>query len=132
MSAISTSASEPGSATGSVRSRTALITWKMAVFAPMPSASDRTATTVKLGLRRSRRAAYCTSWRSRSIHIQPHISRVSSATRATFPNSRRAAASASRGKAPRSTRSRAAISRWPRISSSKSSYFDIPTPAAAR
>src|SRR6266542_2520575 len=39
--------------TGSVRSRMASMTWKIAVFAPMPNARDRIATSVNPGLRRS-------------------------------------------------------------------------------
>src|SRR5580692_84920 len=38
-----------GSFTGSVRSRTASISWKIAAFAPMPSANVNTATTAKPG-----------------------------------------------------------------------------------
>jgi hypothetical protein len=51
-----TSASRSGSGKGSGRSRTALTTLKMAVVAPMPSASVTAATAVKPGERRSRRA----------------------------------------------------------------------------
>ena len=46
-----------GSATGSVRRRTALTTSKSAVFAPMPSASERMATSANPGLRRKLRSA---------------------------------------------------------------------------
>jgi len=41
-----------GSRTGRVRSRTALTKLKIAVFAPIPKASDKTATSVKPGDRR--------------------------------------------------------------------------------
>ena len=49
--------SRSGSFTGSVRSITALIRVKMAAFAPMPSASDSTATAENPGFRRSVRTA---------------------------------------------------------------------------
>ena len=42
-----------GSRTGKVRSMIVLISVKMAVFAPIPSANVSTASTVKAGLRRS-------------------------------------------------------------------------------
>ena len=44
-------------ATGNGRKTTALITEKMAAFAPMPSASERMATAANPGLRRSARSA---------------------------------------------------------------------------
>ena len=47
-----------GALTGSVRMRTASRSWKMAVFAPTPSASDRIATTANAGFKRSSRAPY--------------------------------------------------------------------------
>jgi len=53
---------------GSARHRTASTTLKTAVFAPMPSASASTATTVKPGWRRSIRRLNITSCRSGS-HI---------------------------------------------------------------
>ena len=49
-------ASRPGSGYGSGRSRTASTTEKIAVFAPMPSASVKIATTVKPGDLRSMRS----------------------------------------------------------------------------
>jgi hypothetical protein len=51
------SARRSGFATGSARSITASTTAKMAVFAPMPTASDRTATSKKPGLFESVRKA---------------------------------------------------------------------------
>ncbi len=53
----------PGSATGRGRSRNESTTLKMAVLAPMPSASVRTATAVKPGLRLICRTPYRTSCR---------------------------------------------------------------------
>lgn len=46
---------------GNGRSMTALMTLKMAVFAPMPSASVNSATAVNPGLRASMRMPYFTS-----------------------------------------------------------------------
>jgi len=54
--AIRTSASSSGFRTGSERSRTAFNNWKIAVFAPMPSASVKTAINVKPGFFNSVRA----------------------------------------------------------------------------
>src|SRR3954471_18120445 len=50
----------PESCSGSGRSSSALTTLKIAVFAPMPRPSVRTATTVKPGLLRIRRRPYRT------------------------------------------------------------------------
>ena len=50
-----TTARRPGSRTGSGRSMTLLMSEKMAVLAPMPSANVSTATSVNPGLRESRR-----------------------------------------------------------------------------
>src|ERR1700736_2006507 len=55
-----------GSCTGSWRSITALISVKIAVLAPMPSARQPTATAVKPGVRRRVRRAYLRSWRKDS------------------------------------------------------------------
>jgi hypothetical protein len=52
-----TSTSADGSCTGSGRSSRALMNVKIAVFAPMPSASDSTAAAVKAGAWRSPRSA---------------------------------------------------------------------------
>src|SRR4029079_10742201 len=43
---------------------------KMAVLAPMPIASDSTATAAKPGLPANMRAAYCTSCHARSSHVR--------------------------------------------------------------
>ena len=50
-------ASEPGSATGSGRQKTASSAVKMALVAPMPSASESTAVITNPGLRRNVRRA---------------------------------------------------------------------------
>ena len=52
------STSSSGFLTGMARRSTSLTSAKIAVFAPMPSASDRIATAANPGLSRSRRAAY--------------------------------------------------------------------------
>src|SRR5262249_19489687 len=52
----SINASSCGFATGSARNRMASISWKIAVFAPIPRASDSTATAVNIGFRRSWRS----------------------------------------------------------------------------
>jgi hypothetical protein len=62
VSLISTMAA--GAAYGSGRSSTAWTTLKIAVFAPMPSASAAADTTVKPGLLRSMRKAKRKSWSS--------------------------------------------------------------------
>ncbi|CAM4242417.1 hypothetical protein COEX109129_14910 [Corallococcus exiguus] len=59
--------SRASSRRGNGRSSTACTTLKMATLAPMPSASVATATTVKVGLRRSRRSASRRSWRRGAI-----------------------------------------------------------------
>jgi hypothetical protein len=46
-----------GLRTGSAHNRTLLSKLKIAVFAPIPSASERTATAVKEGVRRNERTA---------------------------------------------------------------------------
>ena len=53
--------SSSGALTGSLRSRIWSISVKIAVFAPIPSASDRMATAAKSGLRPSPRNARRTS-----------------------------------------------------------------------
>src|SRR5207245_9759353 len=63
----STYASSCGFATGSVRNRMASINWKIAVFAPIPRASDITATAVNVGFRRSCRSPNLRSLISASI-----------------------------------------------------------------
>ena len=69
VSAMRISASSFGRDTGSVRRRTASRSWKIAVFAPMPSASDRIATTAKPGVRRRRRTPYFRSRHSVSTKL---------------------------------------------------------------
>ena len=70
-----TPTSRSGSAKGNGRRRTALMTVKMAVFAPMPSARQITAAAVKPGTRRSRRSA---KRRSRSMtNWRPQLTAVS-------------------------------------------------------
>ena len=56
--AIRTSTICSGWRSGSVRRRTMSSSWKIAAFAPIPSASDRSATAANPGLRRSTRAPY--------------------------------------------------------------------------
>src|SRR6266513_5015913 len=60
--------SRSGSRYGSGRSNTALTTLKMAVFAPMPSASVSTATAVKPGFFRSWRKANLRSFITQRFH----------------------------------------------------------------
>src|SRR5216684_3043122 len=107
-----------GSLTGNSLSRTALTKLKIAVFAPIPSASVSTATAVNPGFLLSMRRPYRTSSTNSSTRRQPHVSRATSFTNSTFPNSRRAARFASSTASPLSVRSRAAISRWLCTSSS--------------
>src|SRR6516162_1534570 len=59
--------SSSGARTGSLRRRIWSISVKIAVFAPMPSASDRIATMEKRGLRRSPRTANRMSLKTRVI-----------------------------------------------------------------
>ena len=63
-----------GSVTGRVRRRTASSNWKIAVFAPMPSASDRMAAAAKPLSRLSSGAAYLRSCQivstGRTVFIQ--------------------------------------------------------------
>ena len=61
----------PGRATGSGRSSSASAKLKIAQLAPMPIASDRTATLVKPGLPASMRQPYRTSCHSRSSPTNP-------------------------------------------------------------
>src|SRR5260370_42706030 len=64
----STYASSCGFATGSARNRMASISWKIAVFAPIPRARDSTATNVNIGFRRS-----CRTPKLRSLMIAPTV-----------------------------------------------------------
>src|SRR5436309_9328432 len=100
---------------------------KTAVLAPIPRARVKLATVLKPGdlcnMRKPKRAS---SYKSCS-HRHPQVSRVTSFTNSTFPNSLRAARCASPFFSPRSARSCAAISRWLRTSSSSSfSCFRLP------
>src|SRR5215471_21465810 len=60
-------ASSCGFATGSARNRMTSISWKIAVFAPIPRASDSTATAVNVGFKRSWRSPNLRSLISASI-----------------------------------------------------------------
>ena len=108
-----------GLLTGRAFSSTAFVKLKIAVFAPIPSASVRTATAVKPGLR-SMRAAKCKSCQHVSTRdCQPAARTISFAT-SRFPVSNRTSRSASLRFIPRLVFSSAAISRKPRTSSSDS------------
>jgi hypothetical protein len=72
----------------------------MALFAPMPSASEVTATRVNAGLCRSSRRPYLRSWAMSSIHRVPRTSRQSSFTCSSPPNSSRARRRASASESP--------------------------------
>src|SRR3989454_12001952 len=63
-----TNTSRPGSLNGSGRRRTALTTLKIAVFAPMPSASVSTATAVKPGFFSNWRKANLRSFITQCLH----------------------------------------------------------------
>src|SRR6266849_2356945 len=65
-----------GSLTGNSLSRTALTKLKIAVFAPIPSASVSTATAVNPGFLLSMRRPYRTSSTNSSTRRQPHVSRA--------------------------------------------------------
>ena len=67
VSASLTTASRCGSTTGSERSSSALMSEKMAVLAPMPSASDKAATIETMGVARSERTARRTSCMTGSV-----------------------------------------------------------------
>jgi len=63
---------------GSGRSKTALTMLKIAVFAPMPSASVKIAITLKPGCFRSMRKAYRISWFTSGVETFVAINRVRS------------------------------------------------------
>src|SRR5881227_1422950 len=65
---IRTSINSSGFDNGRVFKRTALRSWKMAVFAPMPSARVSTATAVKPGFFSSWRKANLRSFITQSLH----------------------------------------------------------------
>ena len=81
----------PAAEKGSGRNSTAFTTLKMAVFAPIPSASVSTATMLNAGLRRSRRTPYRRSWPNCSTTAQLDISCIASFTAVRLPKARRAA-----------------------------------------
>ncbi len=87
-------------------------TLKMAVLAPMPSANVTIAMAVKPGVLRIVRPAYLRSCNNESIQPNPPMLRVTSLTKATLPNSRRAARAASSGASPRSILCLVSIARW--------------------
>ncbi len=66
----------PGRATVNGRSSSASAQLNAAQFAPMPIASELTATSVKPGLAPSMRQPYRTSCHNRSSHTNPEIVRV--------------------------------------------------------
>jgi hypothetical protein len=116
----STVTSRDGSRYGSGRSSTALTTEKIAVFAPMPSASVSTATAVKPGFLRIVRTPNLTSCIRVSTKPPPFTSLHASFTRVQLPKLPLAARAASSGVMPRRTFSSARIRRWKRNSSSNS------------
>ena len=75
---------------GSGLRRTAYTTLKMAVLAPMPSASVQMAAAAKPGVLRNERSARRVSCQAASIHMVPLASRHSSLTWSMPPNSSRA------------------------------------------
>jgi hypothetical protein len=109
------------SAKGNGRSKKALTTLKIAVLAPMPSASVNMATMLKPGLRRNNRTPYRRSCVRRSKDVHPLISRIASFSKVVFPRVRRAACTASRGPDPAARSSSASRSRCARSSRSRSS-----------
>src|SRR5487761_803821 len=121
---IPTCTSCSGFCTGSIRSITVSIRLKIAVLAPMPSASVSTATAVKPGDLRNMRTPYRRSCDRVSITLHPHWSRLRSRSKSVLPNSRWAAFRASPGGMP-SCRSRcpcAFIATCWSISSSRSRW----------
>ena len=85
------------------RKSMALATVKIAVFAPMPIASDNAAVAVKTGLRRSRRSPCAASCHASSIQRKDRASRCCSLTRSTLPRASRAARRAASGDRPRAS-----------------------------
>jgi hypothetical protein len=76
-----------------------LTTLKIAVFAPMPTASEPMAMAANAGLRRSERTPYRMSL-PRSWNQRPRTSRYDSSVCSTLPKSMRAARRASAGDRP--------------------------------
>jgi hypothetical protein len=81
-----------GLGTGRLRKRTASMRPKIAVFAPMPSARERTATAMNPGLRRKTRGGVADVL---SEAVQPQASRTFSLISARLPRARRSCSSAS-------------------------------------
>ena len=106
--------------TGKLSSSTFLARVKMAVLAPIPSASETIAMVARDGLRRSWRAAKRRSRPKLASDIIDLISRWLCCSRGILPNCRCAAERASSGLRPR--RMPCSVSKWRciRISSSKS------------
>ncbi len=105
---------------GSGRRITPLMTLKIAVFAPMPSASVRIAMTVKPGTRARLRMACRKSWMIWCMCSPLHMSVVTSRTVTVLPKSCCAWCSASVGDSPRATRAQTSISMCPASSASSS------------
>src|SRR5262245_52061809 len=97
-------------------SSTALTTLNMAVFAPMPNASIKTAIKVNPGCFSNIRAPKRRSCHQVSSEANPHIVRISSFAKATLPNARRAAYRASSGASPASMVSDPALDPFPCLS----------------
>src|SRR3984885_10156490 len=116
------SASDCGSLTGRVRSRTASSNWKIAAFAPLPSARIRTAVMPKPGPPPGPPNPQRTSCHKRSNGTHPQASWVCSRIRVAFPNARRAAKWASFGDMPRSHCSSSSRSRSDLSSRSRSAF----------
>lgn len=84
-----------GSGTGSFFSRIPLTSVKIAVFTPMPNASDSNATAAKPGLFERLRQAWRKSWSICSSQHSERASRCSSLACSTPPYARLAASRAS-------------------------------------
>src|SRR5215472_10215988 len=112
--------SSRGAGTARLRSSRASIKENTAVLEPIPRARVSMATAVNPGFFASIRTPYRASSSKSLSHLPPQASRVTSFTRPTFPNSRRAARSASCCSAPRSMRVCAAMLKCARSSSSSS------------
>ena len=86
-----TARAPPGCCTGSERSRNSLTRLKIAVLAPMPSASDSTAIDANPGFSRSSRAACRRSRQNASSTPIVFMRKISSRMSVAFPSFRRAA-----------------------------------------
>jgi len=86
-------------------------TAKTATFAPMHKANTSVAVTANDGFLRSMRSAKRKLRDNASTHARPLVSRTSSLTISSEPNSRRARNWASSGERPRETRSSRYFSR---------------------